>query len=140
MSLVPSYQVLANAVLLAHFSIVVFVVGGLLIIVAGNLLGWRWVNGLWFRAAHLAAIAFIATEAWFGVTCPVTVLESWLRAQGGSEAYRQSFIEHWVQRAMFHEAPPWVFTVSYTVFGLLVAAAWWYFPPGSGKSDREHAA
>jgi len=133
------HQLLANAVLVLHFGIVVFVVGGLPLIVAGNLLGWRWVNRLGFRLAHLAAIGIVVAEAWFGVNCPLTVLESWLRAQAGSAAYRESFVEHWLSRVLFYEAPPWVFTVSYTVFALLVAAAWWTFPPRSGrfKDDRD---
>ena len=46
---------LADAVLLLHFGIVVFVVGGLVVIVAGNLRGWRWVNRWWWRLLHLAA-------------------------------------------------------------------------------------
>jgi polyferredoxin len=130
------HQVLADAVLVVHFGVVVFVVGGLLVIVVGNWLGWRWVNRLWLRIAHLASIATVVAEAWLGVTCPLTVLESWLREQTGVGGYGQSFIEHWVQRALYFDAPPWVFTVSYSLFGLLVAATWWYFPPGSGKSDR----
>jgi len=120
---------LADIVLLAHFGLVVFVVGGLAVILVGNLLGWRWVNNLWFRLAHIAAIAVVVAESWLGITCPLTTLESWLRAQAGSSGYDASFIEHWVQRILFHEAPPWVFASAYTAFGLLVAAAWWYFPP-----------
>ena len=120
---------LADIVLLAHFGLVVFVVGGLAVILVGNLLGWRWVNNPWFRLAHIAAIAVVVAESWLGITCPLTTLESWLRAQAGSSGYDASFIEHWVQRILFHEAPPWVFASAYTAFGLLVAAAWWYFPP-----------
>ena len=51
----PLAALLADAVLLAHLAIVVFNVGGLALIVAGNRLDWRWVNRWWFRAAHLAA-------------------------------------------------------------------------------------
>ncbi len=120
---------LADMVLLAHFGLVVFVVGGLAVILVGNLFGWRWVNNPWFRFAHIAAIAVVVAESWLGITCPLTTLESWLRAQAGSSGYDASFIEHWVQRILFHEAPPWVFASAYTAFGLLVAAAWWYFPP-----------
>jgi hypothetical protein len=120
---------LADIVLLAHFGLVVFVVGGLAIILVGNLLAWQWVNNPWFRLAHIAAIAVVVAESWLGITCPLTTLESWLRAQAGSSGYEASFIEHWVQRILFHEAPPWVFASAYTAFGLLVAAAWWYFPP-----------
>lgn len=120
---------LADIVLLAHFGLVVFVVGGLAVILVGNLLAWQWVNNPWFRLAHIAAIAVVVAESWLGITCPLTTLESWLRAQAGVSGYEASFIEHWVQRILFHEAPPWVFASAYTAFGLLVAAAWWYFPP-----------
>lgn len=68
-------------------------------------------------------------QSWLGRLCPLTVLESWLREQAGGAAYDRSFVEHWVQRVLFHEAPFWVFTVAYSVFGLLVLAAWWRFPP-----------
>lgn len=120
---------LADMVLLAHFGLVVFVVGGLAVILVGNLLAWQWVNNPWFRLAHITTIAVVITASWLGITCPLTTLESWLRAQAGASGYDASFIEHWVQRILFHEAPPWVFASAYTAFGLLVAAAWWYFPP-----------
>ena len=125
------YQTLADLVLLLHAAIVVFVVGGLLLVLAGNAAGWNWVNGRLFRLAHLAAIAVVILQAWLGVTCPLTTLESWLRVQTGTSAYTHGFVQHWVQRALFYEAPAWVFTVIYTGFGLLVAATWWCFPPKS---------
>lgn len=134
----PPYQLLADLVLLAHFGVVVFVVAGLALVIVGNLLAWRWVNGLWFRLAHLAAIAVVVAESWFGLTCPLTTLESWLRVRAGAAAYRQSFLEYWVQRLLFHEAPPWVFTGAYTLFGLLVVLAWWYFPPTRGNPRTGH--
>ena len=123
------YQLLADLVLVLHFGVVLFVVGGLLAIVAGNFLHWGWVNSLWFRLAHLAAIGFVVLQSWLGQLCPLTTLESWLRVQAGGPAYSRSFIEHWVQRVLYWEAPFWVFTLAYTAFGLLVVAAWWYFPP-----------
>jgi polyferredoxin len=123
------YPLLADAVLLLHFGVVLFVVGGLVVVVAGNLLRWRWVNGWWFRLAHLAAIAVIAVQAWLGQYCPLTTLESWLRVQSGASAYEESFIEHWVQRLMYYEAPLWLFALIYTVFAGLVVLAWWRFPP-----------
>jgi hypothetical protein len=123
------YQLLADAVLLVHFGVVVFVVGGLAMVLLGNGLRWRWVNGMAFRLAHLAAIAFVVVQSWLGQLCPLTALESWLRVQAGAPGYTQSFIEHWIQWLIFYRAPPWVFTVIYTLFGMLVVAAWWYFPP-----------
>lgn len=125
----PLAGLLADAVLLAHLAIVVFNVGGLALIVAGNRLDWRWVNRWWFRAAHLAAIAVVVAQAWLGITCPLTTLESWLRAKAGSMPYGTGFIEHWVQRILFYEAPAWVFVTAYSLFGLLVAVVWWRYPP-----------
>ena len=138
------YQWLADAVLTLHVAIVVFVVGGLLLTLAGNLRGWRWVNAPWFRLAHLAAIAVVVAEAWFGVVCPLTSLEMWLRMQARAGAYAGGFIEHWLQRLLYWNAPAWVFTLAYSLFGLAVLATWWRWPPefrrghdepGSGDAD-----
>lgn len=128
-----TYQLVADAVLLLHFGVVLFVVGGLAVVLAGNWLQWRWVNRLWFRLAHLAAIAFVVLQAWLGQFCPLTTLESWLRVQAGATPYKQSFIEHWLQKLIYHEAPPWMFTLAYTAFALLVLLAWWRYPPSCGK-------
>ena len=121
--------VLADVVLLVHLGVVLFVIAGLVFILIGNRRGWAWVNSRWFRLAHLAAIAVVVAESWLGLPCPLTVLESWLRLQAGEAAYTTGFIAHWVQRVMFYDAPPWVFTSAYTVFGLVVALVWWHFPP-----------
>ena len=123
------YQLLADAVLALHVAIVLFVVAGLVVVIAGNLLAWRWVNAMWFRLAHLGAIAIVVAQSWFGIICPLTTLEVWLRAKARAETYAGSFVGHWLQRILYYEAPAWVFAVVYTLFGLAVAAAWWYFPP-----------
>jgi hypothetical protein len=123
------YQLLADVVLSLHVATVAFVIGGLVVVVLGNLRAWRWVNAPWFRLAHLAAIAVVVAQAWFGVVCPLTSLEMSLRAKARATTYSGSFIEHWLQRLLYFEAPTWVFTVAYSVFGLVVVATWWYFPP-----------
>ena len=124
-----TYELLADAVLVVHVSIVAFIVAGLPIVWVGNWLGWGWVNRWWFRLAHLVAIAIVVAQAWFGVLCPLTTLESWLRVQGGGTGYGESFIAHWLQAILFYDAPAWVFTVAYTLFGLAVLATWWQYPP-----------
>jgi len=123
------YQHLANAVLVAHVGIVLFIIGGLVLTLAGAALGWRWVRNFWFRALHLAGIAYIALEAWLGIVCPLTTWELWLRARAGQAVYEGDFIAHWLRQLMFYEAPPWVFIAAYSAFGLLVALGWVLAPP-----------
>lgn len=127
---------LAGAVLVLHAAIVLFVVGGLVLVLAGNAAGWSWVNGWTFRLAHAAAIAIVVAQAWLGVDCPLTTLEMDLRAAAGRPVHAQGFIEHWLQRLLFYEAPSWVFVLLYSTFGLAVAAAWWRYPPGRRVQPR----
>jgi polyferredoxin len=133
-------QALADLVLVLHLAVVLFVVGGLVLVVAGNRARnrakWSWVNRVSFRLIHLAAIGTVVAQAWFGITCPLTTLESWLRLQAGGTAYQTGFIEHWLHQLLFYQAPGWVFTLVYSLFGLLVAASWWRYPPRFGQPSR----
>ena len=131
-----AYSFLADTVLVLHLGVVLFVVFGLALIVAGNLLRWAWVNRSSFRLAHLAAIAWVVAQQWLGADCPLTTFESWLRVKAGEDGYAAGFIEDWVQWLLFYEAPGWVFTLLYTAFGLAVAAAWFFFPPRRGPRLR----
>ncbi|RHW20264.1 DUF2784 domain-containing protein [Pseudomonas jilinensis] len=126
----PAYwQWLADLVLAVHVAIVLFVILGVVLIVLGNAWGWRWVNHMWFRLAHLATILVVVAEAWLGLVCPLTTLEMWLREQAGSRVYAGSFIQYWLQRLLYYEAPDWVFILIYSLFALLVLAVWWRYPP-----------
>jgi hypothetical protein len=126
------YRVLANAVMLIHLGVVVFVVLGLPLVVIGNRAGWPWVNRYGWRLTHLAAIGVVALQAWLGRYCPLTIWETWLRERAGQTGYAGGFMEHWVQRLLYYDAPLWMFAVLYTGFGLLVAWAWWCYPPRRG--------
>ena len=136
----PSYQALANAVLLLHFAVVIFVALGLPAILIGNLRGWAWANNLWWRLAHLLAIGVVVLQTWLGQYCGLTVLESKLRQQAGHAGYERGFIEYWVQWLLYYEGPLWVFSLAYTVFGTLVAWAWWRYPPSVGRATRNRSA
>lgn len=130
------FQILADVVLAIHMAIVLFVIGGLVLILVGNRVGWRWVNRRWFRYAHLLAIGIVVLQAWLGVLCPLTTLEIWLRAEAGEAGYSGSFVQYWLQRLLYYEAPAWVFIGAYSLFGLTVVFAWWRFPPGKRPHRR----
>lgn len=122
-------RLLADAVLALHAAFVAFVVLGLVAILVGGALRWRWVHDPRFRALHLAAIGLVVAESWAGVTCPLTSLEDSLRASAGDATYSGAFVAHWLDRLLYWQAPPWAFTVAYTLFGTAVVAGWWLVPP-----------
>jgi len=126
------YATLADAVLAVHFAVVVFVIGGLLCIPVGHRRRWAWTTAWSFRLLHAVAIAVIAAQAWLGQHCPLTHLETWLRSEAGeTSGYEVTFVQYWVSKVLYFDAPLWIFATAYTAFGLLVALAWWRYPPGS---------
>src|SRR3954463_15912790 len=70
---------IADAILVVQFAIVLFIVGGLGAVWVGPAAHWRWIRIPWFRYAHLGAFAFVAGEALIGMACPLTVWEDALR-------------------------------------------------------------
>lgn len=103
---------MADALLVVHFLIAMFIVGGLLLTWAGFFRGWNWVRNPYFRYLHLGAILFVAAEALLGVACPLTVWEDLLR--GGLRP--ETFVGRWVERLLYYRAPEWVFTAAYVAW------------------------
>jgi hypothetical protein len=117
--------VLADALLVLHFLIAAFIVGGLVLTWAGAAAGWRWVRNPWFRYAHLAAIVFVAGEGLLGVACPLTVGEDLLR--GGVRP--GSFVGRWVRALLYYEVPQSTFTVLYVLWAAATVVTLWRVPP-----------
>ena len=127
---------LADLILVTHALFVVFVVLGLVAILIGKYLRWNWVRNLWFRLIHLLAIGIVMAESWLGLVCPLTEWENRLREAAGGEVYSNPFIQHWLHEILFYDFDPWVFTVAYTAFGLMVLVAWLSVPP-ERKRNKE---
>ena len=103
------YRVLADSVLVAHLSFILFVL-------SGGLLVLRWRGIAW---VHVPAALWGALLEFKGWICPLTPVENWLRARGGAPAYNTGFIEHYLL--------PIVYPVTLTreiqvVLGILVLA------------------
>ena len=123
------YRLLADLILIVHFGFILWVVLGLVLILIGRPLGWRWVRNRWVRVAHLASIGFVVVQAWLGEICPLTTWESELRVKAGQQPYSDNgFIADHIQAIMFYSAPPHYFVIGYTLFGLLVAASFFLVP------------
>ena len=123
------YSLFADLTLITHVAFVAFVVVGMALIWIGHFAHWAWVRNFRFRIAHLAAIVIVVVQAWIGMICPLTTLEQSLRLRGGIDAYSGSFITYWLQRLIFFEAEPIVFTLGYTLFAGLVVGSWWVSRP-----------
>ena len=123
------YLLAADAVLFLHVLFVVFVVIGLILILAGKLLSWAWVHNWWFRVAHLAAIGVVVLQSWLGVICPLTKLEMLLRDKAGDATYGGTFVSHWLEAILYYRAPAWVFAACYTAFAAIVVLSWVWVRP-----------
>ena len=121
--------IFADALLILHTMLVVFVILGLVATFAGYFCQWRWVRNFWFRLSHLIVIGVVVLQSWLGVLCPLTSWEMALRAKAGEAGYEGSFIQHWLQSILYYSAPDWVFILAYTVFGALVLASWFVVRP-----------
>ena len=125
----PVYRYLADAVVVLHVAYVLAVVLGLLATLAGYLFRWVWVRNFWLRGVHLAMIMVVVVHALLGATCPLTTLEHDLRRQAGEKFYEGSFLGYWAHQLLFIDAPPWAFTATYCLFGLVVLATFVLVPP-----------
>lgn len=120
---------LADLILVTHALFVAFVVLGLLAVLLGSYWHWGWIRNWWFRLSHLLAIAAVVAESWLGLVCPLTEWENLARESAGGNAYAGAFVQHWLHKILFYDFEPWVFTVAYTLFGILVLLAWLLMPP-----------
>jgi len=91
------------------------VVGGLVLLAAGLVLGWRWVRRPGFRLAHCGAVLFVAARAWLGLPCPLSRLEDHLRANSAGD--RHALIQY-AHTAAFRGEDPERFRFAVTLWAL----------------------
>ncbi len=124
------YGFAADFIVVFHLCYVLFAVGGELLIVLGWLFRWPWIRNFAFRIVHLLAVVVVAVEALIGVFCPLTEWEYRLRFLAGQIiAGEIPFMARLVRRLIFYDFPAWVFTLTYILFALLVAASFFFVPP-----------
>jgi hypothetical protein len=95
------YLLAADAILVMHLLFVAFIVVGLLLIHLGKTRRWFWIRNPWFRLAHVAAIGVVTLQSWFGVLCPLTILEKALRLHACEAVYTGSFISHLLETILY---------------------------------------
>lgn len=116
---------LADLILLVHFTLAAFIALGLPLVWVGAWLGWNWVRNRHLRYAHAAAILVVAAEALAGGVCPLTRWEDALRA--GADG--RSFVGRWAARLLYYDLPEWTFTLAYALFAAATLATLRLVPP-----------
>lgn len=135
-----SEDALADLVAAVHAAVVVFVVGGFVLVLVGAARGWSWVRNVAFRAVHLAATAVVALQAAFGCPCPLTTWEYELRRDAGQTVEDISFVGRIARRVLYLDLPEWVFPILHVGFGLIVVAAFVFAPPRRRRRGGTAAA
>jgi hypothetical protein len=85
------YRAGVDLVVVVHLLFIGFVV-------AGVFLAWRWPRIVW---AHIPAVAYGALVEFVGFTCPLTLLENYLRRRSGEAGYRGGFIAHYLVKVIY---------------------------------------
>jgi hypothetical protein len=88
-----AYRAAADAILVAHFAFVLFVVLGALLVL-------RWPRLAWL---HVPAVVWAAFLEFSGTICPLTPLEVNLRQQAGEAGYTGGFIDHYLVSLLYPE-------------------------------------
>jgi hypothetical protein len=104
-----AYRAVADAILIAHFAFVLFVVFGALLLL-------RWPRLAWL---HIPAVVWAAFVEFSATVCPLTPIEVLLRREAGEAGYTGGFIDHYVVSLLY---PDGLTRETQTVLGAMVVA------------------
>src|SRR4051812_35104088 len=107
------YVFLADLMAGLHVGYVLAVVLGLLVTLAGGMLGWQWVRNRWFRMAHLTMIVGVVIRAAIWRECPLTWWERDLRELAGQVNFEGSVVGKFLHDLIHPELAWWVFPIVY---------------------------
>lgn len=130
------YSLLSDVILIAHFAFIAFVIGGQVCVLIGYFRKWVWVRNFTFRVCHILAIGAVVILAWADNICPLTVLENTFREASGNPSYSGTFVEHWLSKVIYYDAPQWIFALTYSIFGALVLLSWNWVRPTNRRMSK----
>ena len=105
------YRLLADAVMLAHFGFLAFVV-------LGGFVAWRY---RWVLVPHVAAVSWGALTVVVGLQCPLTGWEDGLRRLGDEDGLPRGFIDTYLTGVIY---PREHLIAAQLLVAGLVAASW----------------
>jgi hypothetical protein len=86
-----AYRLLADATVALHFTFIVFVVLGGLLVLRKPYVAWL----------HLPAVAWVVWLELTGAICPLTPLENAFRARAGEAGYAGGFVDHYLMPVIY---------------------------------------
>ena len=86
-----AYLILADAAMLVHFVV-------LLYLVFGGFLAWRW---RWTIVPHVAMVSWGVLILLAVVDCPLTSLEDWARRRAGEQGLPRGFIDTYLTGVIY---------------------------------------
>ena len=116
---------IADIILMFHFSIIFFITFGFFLIPIGYSFGWVWIKNSKLRICHCGMMIFVTFETILGITCPLTLFENNLRGIDEST----SFIFYWINQIIYWNFPTQSFIILYCIFLVWTFLMWKIFPP-----------
>ena len=118
-------SLLADLVLILHFFIVIFITVGFILIPIGYFYNWIWIKSYKLRLFHSALMCLVTLESLFGITCPLTSIENYLRGISRNK----SFISFWIEKIIYWDFPTIFFIFLYFIFLGWTLLMWKIYPP-----------
>tara|TARA_B100001250_G_scaffold390646_1_gene390812 strand:+ start:444 stop:815 length:372 start_codon:yes stop_codon:yes gene_type:complete len=122
---------IADIVLMFHFTIVIFITFGFFLIPIGYKSSWIWVKNFKLRICHCGMMLCITLEALLGITCPLTSIENKLRGIDKTT----SFISYWINQIIYWDLPSQFFIILYCAVLIWTFLLWKFFPPINKNSN-----
>ena len=119
----------ANLVAVVHIAYFLFIVGGMVAIVASLRRPVPWVRNPWFRIAHIAAIYIVLFEELTGFPCPLNILQWTFRGPANGVNESTSGVGGLLDYLLYHVISPLALDIMYWSFGALAILMIWLVPP-----------
>lgn len=115
-------ELLADLLMVGHACFSVFVLYGLVFILAGLVVDWRWTRNPWFLNAHLGATLLLLARIWLNLPCPSSVAEDSLRREITTPCPLGNLFHEILHQLAFRGNDPHGFARTTTIFGAIAVA------------------
>lgn len=117
-----------EVVTISHITWVLSVIVGFLWTLTAFFVHRQFLDWFWVRSIHLISVVLIALLPRFGMNCPLSTIELYLRIESGS-AFTERFALHYLRKFIYEGIGPAFIEVGTLVIFLGTLAVYLYRPP-----------